>query len=62
MKVIEKNFKGIGKCKCCGAYKMNSTWYKWYSPFDGRLIHDIICIRCAQREIGSKRKNELKEL
>ena len=62
MKLINKNFKGSGKCKSCDDYKMNSMWYKWYSPFDGRLIFDMICRKCAQREIGSKRKNKLKEL
>ena len=46
MKLINKNFKGSGKCKSCDDYKMISMWF---SHFDGRLIYDMICWKCAQR-------------
>tara|TARA_Y100000310_G_scaffold336027_1_gene419530 strand:+ start:92 stop:280 length:189 start_codon:yes stop_codon:yes gene_type:complete len=62
MKIIEKGIKTSGKCKCCGNYKMKSQFYKWYSPFDNRLIYDMICIKCAKREFGSKRAKAFKEL
>jgi len=62
MKIIEKGIKITGKCKCCSDYKINTQWYKWHSPFDGRLIYDMICKKCAIREIGSKNVKKLKEL
>jgi hypothetical protein len=62
MKLIEKGLKTTGKCKCCGDYKMNSQFYKWYSIFDGHLIYDMICKRCARRELGSKNLKKHKEI
>tara|TARA_Y100000310_G_C20573834_1_gene759445 strand:+ start:93 stop:281 length:189 start_codon:yes stop_codon:yes gene_type:complete len=62
MTIIEKGIKATGKCKCCGDYKMKAVWYRWYSPFDRRLIHDMICIKCAKREFGNKKSKEFKEL
>ena len=60
--IIEKGIKTTGKCKCCDTYKMNAQFYKWYSPFDGRLIYDMICSKCAKRELGSKNVKKHKEL
>tara|TARA_R100000808_G_C2095455_1_gene114301 strand:- start:388 stop:600 length:213 start_codon:yes stop_codon:yes gene_type:complete len=57
MKLIEKNRKASGNCKCCGDYKMNSMWYKWYSLMTGELLFDMICKKCAKRELGNKRKD-----
>ncbi len=62
MDAIEKSVKATGKCKCCETYKMNSQWYKWYSMFDGRLLLDMICKKCAKRELGNKNKQAHKKL
>ena len=62
MKTIQKGLKTTGVCKCCGDYKMNAQFYKWYSPFDNRLIYDMICFKCANREFGSKNVKALREL
>ena len=60
--MIKKNIKTSGKCKCCGDYKMKAMWYKWYSDYDSRLVYDMICKRCAKRELGSKNLKRHKEL
>ena len=62
MDCIEKIGKQEGKCKSCDAYSLNSMWYKWYSLFDGRLLLDMICKKCAKRELGSKNKKEHERL
>ena len=62
MNIIAKGEKTTATCKCCDDYKMNAQFYKWYSPFDGNLLYDRICRKCAKRELGSKNKKAHEKL
>ena len=62
MELVQKGKKITGKCECCGDYKMNFQSYKWYSAFDGRLLCEHICKKCATRELGSKNKKAHRRL
>jgi len=62
MHTIVKDKKITGECECCGDYKMNFQSYKWYSLFDGKLLFNHICKKCAKRELGSKNIKAHKEL
>ena len=67
-----KQFKYLGKlyhkeCEMCGTVKTKQSMYeKKPHPAIVKLLIDqstrVICKKCAQREIGSKRKKELNEL
>ena len=44
------------RCQCCDSYKMNATFYEWYSLVTKSFI-GVICRKCAVRELfGSKYK------
>ena len=51
---IKKISKGYGVCMACGKHYNRTDWYSWHSLFDGSLIHEKICKKCAKREAGSK--------
>ncbi|MBA95814.1 MAG: hypothetical protein CMP21_08880 [Rickettsiales bacterium] len=54
---IKKINKDTGVCLCCGDVSIRVVqWYEWYSIFDGRLLLEKICKKCAKRELGSKNK------
>ena len=67
-----KQFKYLGKlynkeCDMCGTVKTKQSMYeKKAHPAVIKLLIDrsakVICKKCAQREIGSKRKKEINEL
>ena len=51
---IEKRYKGAGRCMACDKPYTRTTWFAWYSLFDGELISENICKKCANREVGRK--------
>ena len=56
---LEKPYKQSKKCECCGEYRYNVFFFKWYS-----LVTDdylcTICFKCAKKELfGNKiKKND----
>ena len=54
--LLPRDRKETRVCFSCGAYKMKSIFYEWYthpSLAIGNELHGIICSSCAKREAGS---------
>jgi len=58
--------KETRECGNCGVHKKNSLFFEWYThpaltSFQESKLIAILCMKCAQREYGSKGWKKYKE-